>query len=326
MSASAKILSLSPANAIKWSVGSWSLFIAENYILSENRTAIIAAVGDDNYHYIYGLCSTLAVSSIVYGYQYKIKPASSSVPGMMLWAKNAPVPLPARIAAFVSMGLGLGLVSQSVPKLQIPLEYRNGNGNISATANNEASASSPAAARTAAENSNAESSKKWKVRCPFDFTDGKSKSLEGGSAITLHGVERISRHPGLWSFGLLGLGFSFLSPFAPIRIWLSMPMMVAWIGGGHTDSRHRRGMGGELSRDMDAVTSNVPFWAMLSGRQGVGAMDAFGKLLGEEVKGLNGLLALGVAASFVASRGRGRVPGGGASSSSARLMGSRFGR
>lgn len=312
MSASAKILSLSPANAIKWSVGSWSLFIAENYILSENRTAIIAAVGDDNYHYIYGLCSTLAVSSIVYGYQYKIKPASSSVPGMMLWAKNAPVPLPARIAAFVSMGLGLGLVSQSVPKLQIPLEYRNGN--ISATAN-EASASSPAA--------NAESSKKWKVRCPFDFTDGKSKSLEGGSAITLHGVERISRHPGLWSFGLLGLGFSFLSPFAPIRIWLSMPMMVAWIGGGHTDSRHRRGMGGELSRDMDAVTSNVPFWAMLSGRQGVGAMDAFGKLLGEEVKGLNGLLALGVAASFVASRGR--VPGG-ASSSSARLMGSRFGR
>lgn len=317
MSASAKILSFPAANAIKWSVGSWSLFIAENYILSENRTAIIAAVGDDNYHYIYGLCSTLAVSSIAYGYQYKIKNASS--PGMMLWAKNAPVPLPAKIAAFVSIGLGLGLVSQSAPKMQIPLEYINGNGNVSATANETSvSASLPATTN----NNNKESSRKWKVRCPFDFTDGKSKSLEGGSAITLHGVERISRHPGLWSFGFLGLGSSFLTPCIPIRIWLSMPVMVALIGGGHTDSRHRRGLGGELSQDMDAVTSNVPFWAMLSGRQGDGAMDAFGKLLGEEVKGLNGLLALGVAASFVAGRGRVGV----SSSSSARVLGSRWGR
>ncbi len=302
MAISSKILS----PALKWSVGSWSLFIAENFILSENRTTIISQVGDDNYHYIYGLCSTLAVSSIAYGYQYKVKVSS----GPMLWKAGAPVPLPGKVAAFVCMSLGLGLISQSAPKLQIPLEYMGGSGNDSELKDQKQQQYQQKVTTESA----SQGDKKWKVRCPFDFTDAKSKSLEGGENV--HGLDRITRHPGLWSFGLLGLGSSFLTPNLPMRAWLSMPIMVALIGGGHTDSRHRRGMGGQLNPEVDAITSNVPFAAILTGQQG-DFLTVMGKV-SEEVKGLNALLAMGVAASFVAKRGRG------SSAIASRVVGSRF--
>jgi uncharacterized membrane protein len=124
----------------------------------------------------------------------------------------------------------------------------------------------------------------------------------------VHGIDRITRHPGLWGFGLVGMGLSFLSPSVPTRIWLSMPIMVALIGGEHTDSRHRRGMGGYLSPELDGQTSNVPFWAMVSGKQGKDVLDVFGKFLGgEEIKGWNALLAFGLAASVVVRKGRGGV-------------------
>ena len=83
-----------------------------------------------------------------------------------------------------------------------------------------------------------------------------------------------------------------------------MPAMVALIGGTHTDLRHRRGMGGELCREVDDVTSNVPFLAMIMGRQDGGVVQSF-EALGDEVKVLNAALAAGGAALWVARRGRG---------------------
>jgi uncharacterized membrane protein len=277
---------------VKWAVGSWSLFIAENFILSENRTTLISHFGDDNYHYIYGLCSTAAVSSIAYGYQYKIKGQ-----GPMLWKAGAAVPLPGRIAAFLCTSIGLGLISQTAPKLQIPLEFTGqssseGRNTSEEKMSQEAQKSSPI---------NSNDNSKWKVRCPFDFTDAKSHSLEGG--VELQGLDRITRHPGLWSFGLVGMGLSYMTPSLPTRAWLFMPVMVALIGGEHTDGRHRRGMGGNLSLELDEKTSNFPFLAIFSGKQG-SVPKALGDLY-DEIKGLNGLIAIGLAASFVASKGRG---------------------
>ena len=275
--------------SVKWAVGSWSLFIAENFILSENRTTLISHFGDDNYHYIYGLCSTAAVSSIAYGYQYKIKGQ-----GPMLWKIGAPVPVSGKITAFILTSIGLGLISQSAPKLQIPLEYID-----------ESSAKESTETRTnttpAPPQIPSQSGSKWKVRCPFDFTDTRSSSLEGG--VELHGLDRITRHPGLWSFGLLGMGLSYMSPSVPTRAWLFMPVMVALIGGEHTDSRHRRGMGGHLIPELDEKTSNVPFLAILSGKQG-NISEAISNMY-DEIKVLNGLIALGAAGSFVLSKGRG---------------------
>lgn len=39
------------------------------------------------------------------------------------------------------------------------------------------------------------------------------------------------------------------------------------MGTQHQDYRHRRGIGGKLDFDLDASTSNIPFVALLSGKQ-----------------------------------------------------------
>mmetsp|Transcript_3115 Transcript_3115/g.4154 ORF Transcript_3115/g.4154 Transcript_3115/m.4154 type:complete len:310 (-) Transcript_3115:74-1003(-) len=288
---------------IKWAVGSWSVFIAENYVLSENRTFLIEEVfhNDDYYHYVYGLCSTTAVGSIIYAYRNKIqKYSAGGKASTLLWKLNSAIPVQNRILSFLTLSLGFGLISQTAPTLQIPFEYSDGKVTTKNIQGNKG---------LSQEEPQEQPRKKWKVRCPFDFTDSKSKSLNATngkqkSFNDLHGIDRITRHPGLWSCGLLGLGSSFLSPCIPTRIWLSMPLMVALIGGGHTDSRFRRGMGGVLTKEMDDATSNVPFWAILSGKQGDGRMTIL-SLLREEVKGLNLVLGVGIAASIVASKGRG---------------------
>jgi len=279
----------SSSSALKWAAGGWSLFIAENLLLSENRTYLIDRLGDDGYHGLYGTLSTLAMGSVAYGYRYKVR-------GRGPFAFQAGPGTAALAASFALQALALGMVSQSAPKLQIPVHLVDGG---------EAPA---AAAASTAPMASASGGSKWKVRCPFDFSDSKSQTgVPKGTrqqADHLAGLDRITRHPGLWSFGLLGLGNALLVPSIPTRIWLSMPAMVALIGGAHTDSRHRRGMGGELCKQVDDVTSNVPFLAMIMGSQDGGVWQSF-QALGDEVKVLNAALAAGGAALWVARRGRG---------------------
>ena len=83
-------------------------------------------------------------------------------------------------------------------------------------------------------------------------------------------------------------------PSLPQAAWLAMPTAVALIGGAHSDSRKRRGMGGTLPPELDAVTSNAPFVAMLSGAQG-GVLAAFSALV-SELKTGNALAGAGMAA------------------------------
>lgn len=272
--------------AMRWAAGGWTFFIAENFILSENRTYLIENYGDDAYHYAYGTLSTAAMTSVFYGYFKKVKDAPP-----LLW--KGPVPFGAKVASFVCLSLGLGMASQIPPKIQIPVEFvNNDNNNTIATSAAAQTAVGPAPPIQG----QGEEKGGWKVRCPFDFTDNKDTNSP------VHGLERISRHPGLWSFGLLGLGSAFLVPSLPQRVWLAMPSMVALIGGAHTDSRFRRGMGGELSEEYDKVTSNVPFVAMLSGAQG-NVMDVMNDF-GSEIKPLNAAIAVGTAGLWVMSKGR----------------------
>jgi len=279
------ILKSSP---LKWAVGGWSIFIAENVILSENRTWIIEKYGDDAYHYMYGTCSTAASASVGYGYLYKIRNQ-----GPFSWALRSPIPAGAKALSFAVLSVGLGIASQTFPKFQIPLHYKNDEHFVRTEIDTKTQTKS-------------ELETGWKVRCPFDFTDSKSNTDNEGTgkeAVELQGLDRISRHPGLWSFGLIGLGAGLLSPSLPTRILMSMPVMVALIGGSHTDSRHRRGMGGSLTKDFDDVTSNVPFLAMLSGKQG-SVIDAITEC-GGEIKPLNAMIGVGLAGIIVANRGRG---------------------
>jgi uncharacterized membrane protein len=263
---------------MRWAIGGWSFFIAENFILSENRTYLINNFGDNAYHYAYGTLSTAAMSSVFYGYFRKVKDAPPFI-------FKGPIPLGAKVASFICLSLGLGMASQIPPKLQIPVQFLKNSASDENTIATSAAAIEPIQDQVG-----------WKVRCPFDFTDNKDTNSP------VHGLERISRHPGLWSFGLLGLGGAFLVPSLPQGVWLAMPSMVALIGGAHTDSRFRRGMGGELSEEYDRVTSNVPFVAMLSGSQG-NVIDVM-KDFSSEIKPLNAALAVGTAGLWVLSKGR----------------------
>lgn len=271
---------------MRWAVGGWSFFIAENLILSENRSAIRVALasgdgespeveGDSRYHLLYGTLSTLATASIGYAYLRKVRNAAP-----LQWPIGAAPPGFRLGLCFGLQALGLAGMASALPKLQIPVARADGN-----TGDLPAAVAQPAPSQPA---------RAWAVRCPFDFAADKNKD-----PTILHGADRVSRHLGLWSFGLTFLGEAAVVASVPQAAWLAMPTLVALIGGAHADSRYARGMGGEpLPADIAARTSNVPFWAMLSGAQGSGAFAA----LIDEAKLLNAACAAAVAAIWALRR------------------------
>jgi uncharacterized membrane protein len=274
MSSISSIASIFSHSTSRWAAGGWTFFIAENALLSENRTWIIAELGDENYHLAYGTLSTMATGSILYAY-YKM--GKMDLPPQL---KTRPrTGTPAAVVGWMFLSVGLVMASQAAPKMQIPVALVD--------SKPEPSAVGP---------SQKPSSTRLQVRCPFDFADKRADP----SSSQIHGTERISRHPGLWSFGLVGLGQSVLAPTIPKCIWWLGPAAVAWLGGWHTDSRFRRGIGGTLSPEYQSQTSNIPFWAMASGKQGSGSWQA----LAEDIKPWNACLALGVSTLWVLRRVR----------------------
>lgn len=260
---------LSNPNAlVRWAAGGWTFFVVENAVLSENRTWLIDLLGDENYHLFYGTFSTIATVSIGYGYYRITRKTPSMPPQWRRWATNDSPPAFAAASSWACMSLGLIMASQVAPTFQIPVSVTSG----------------------PTENSKMN----FQVRCPFDFAD---KRLETSNPHEIRGLERITRHPGLWSFGLIGLGQSFLAPTIPLQIWWLGPSMVAWLGGSHTDSRFRRGMGGVLHPEYDCQTSNIPFLAMITGKQSNG-WDRLSK----EIKPLNATLALAASSMWVLRR------------------------
>jgi len=255
---------------VRWAVGGWTFFVVENAVLSENRTWLIDRLGDDNYHIVYGTFSTIATASIGVAY-HRITRKSPPLPlSLRRWNGNgngngnALPPLAAGLGAWACTSLGLVMVSQVAPSFQVPVSVS--------------------------------SQSKLQVRCPFDFAD---KRLEISNPFEVRGLERISRHPGLWSFGLIGIGQSLLAPTIPLQLWWLGPSLVAWLGGSHTDSRFRRGMGGVLHPEYDCQTSNIPFLAMITGKQ----PDAWVGL-SKEIKPLNAGLALAASSLWVLRRVR----------------------
>ena len=246
------------ASKLKWACGGWAFFIAENAILSENRSSIIQALGDEEkYHWLYGGFSTLATGSILYSY-FKLAKQQQQ--------KTASAAIGQRIGAWVFLSAGLILVSQSAPKAQIPLGYRD---------------------------------HKLQVRCPFDFSEQQHNNHPTSH---IRGVDRITRHAGLWSLAFVGLGNAFLQRSPALRLWWCGPTMIAWLGGAHADSRFRRGMGGTLDPEYASQTSNVPFAAMITGKQGSLVRNLMA--LCDEIKPLNAALAILTATLFIVRRGR----------------------
>jgi hypothetical protein len=140
---------------VRWALGGWAFFVAENAVLSENRTAIITWLdGNENtYHALYGFGSTLATGSILYSYYHLTRKAQ--------FAAAAAQPISAgRIGlAWTCLSFGCAMAFQALPKMQLPVD--------------------PA--------------KNFSVRCPFDFSDRKSEGgadakVQGLERITRHPV------------------------------------------------------------------------------------------------------------------------------------------
>ena len=98
--------------------------------------------------------------------------------------------------------------------------------------------------------------------------------------------------------GFVGGAHAFLATSLPMRLWWCGPSLVAWLGGAHTDSRFRRGLGGHIDPAYDSLTSNIPFWALVSGMQGSGCWKA----LNSETKELNALASVGASTIWILRR------------------------
>lgn len=100
---------------------------------------------------------------------------------------------------------------------------------------------------------------------PIDFKAADDTDPNGG-------VRRVTRHPLFWSLGFIGLGAAVATRYARRVVMFTMPAVFCVIGCSHQDSRYRRGMGGTLTPETERATSNLPFVALLEGRQSWSAL------------------------------------------------------
>ena len=106
-------MSLLASKAVRWCGGGWCFFIAENAVMSENRAAVIDAVGEKGYRGCYGALSTASLASIAYGYV-------RHGPGPRLAAGP---PSAVRLAAGLGChALGFAAAANVAPKLRSPLD------------------------------------------------------------------------------------------------------------------------------------------------------------------------------------------------------------
>lgn len=280
------------SNPTKWAIGSWSFFIAENLVLTENRSIIIERLfqgNEDQYHYLYGFLSTIACGSVGYAYVYKILPSSSSSL-YLLWPIGSAITPLRKLTSFFLYSLGFGILSQVPPKLQMPVTY---DGKRITSSQRDNISSLPLSGSEKQQQQHL-----WRVRCPFDFTQEANNS----DRAVVRGIDRISRHAGLWSFGFLGLGQACLTSSIPAKVWFCMPTLVAAIGGWHIDSRYRRGLGGTMpSESWEKQTSHIPFLAWIR-QDNTTTMKNFFQ---NECKGSNAVVAVILAAGIVLRQGRG---------------------
>lgn len=258
-------------------------FIGENVLLSHNRDEIISRFGKDNYILAYSSLSTATCGSIAYGL------VRYGVGQNAFIARRSPIAL---MAGFALQTAGLVGLSQTLPPLQIPVALKSGSDHDIASSSSITGLSQqpydigPGPPVVASPTTNGFS---FTLRCPIDYQQSRN-AKEGSDGA--YGIERITRHPTLWSLGLLGLGTASLSIFLPEVIFGSFAGLFAAIGSSHQDYRHRRGSGGSLSPERELATSNVPFAAILAGRQSLLAAQ-------REMKTTNAALAVAAAIPLV---------------------------
>jgi uncharacterized membrane protein len=82
----------------------------------------------------------------------------------------------------------------------------------------------------------------------------------------VHGMLRITRHPFLWGIALFGVGHLVVRHDAASWTMFGTLLFVAVVGTISIDAKRRRSHGAQWER-FRLETSNVPFAAILGGRQ-----------------------------------------------------------
>jgi hypothetical protein len=272
----------------------WIGFLFENVVLSENREWLCTEYGEENYHLGYNTLSSAACLSILYGY------AKHKGTGRTWFKKSllGKAPMPLKVGAIVLQSFGLACFAQLAPALQIPVALENSPVGQNNSNNNNSNSSNSSNSNSNSNSNNNHSNTNnglgpsrrpesnetttaitFKARCPMDF---RAKPELPPDAV--YGIERITRHSNLWALASLGVGTALTTPFVVNSLFFGGPLLLATLGTAHQDSRYRRGLGGSLSTEKENRTSNIPFAALLVGRQDW--MKLF-----EEIKWLNGGVA-----------------------------------
>ncbi|KAI9350703.1 hypothetical protein BDR26DRAFT_851363 [Obelidium mucronatum] len=256
----------------KWITLGWTAFIAENLVLSENREALVSAFGEDNFIRTYAGLSSIACGSIAYGYL-----VHGHRKGPLVHSFSSTRGGRGLILGLQALGL-IGL-SQSLPKLQIPIGLTSTATTAAIIPASESglSSSPPPPAATP----------KFKILCPIDIAHAKSSNPNE------LGLNRVTRHPQLFSLGFLALGTALASPFLTCRILCGFPILFALIGGAHQDRRFERS--GKYTREYLDQTSLIPFVALVTGKQEW-------EVLNKEMKWVNS--GVGVVSALVLKWGR----------------------
>jgi len=141
---------------------------------------------------------------------------------------------PRRVPAFFFTSVSMIIFSQLLPALQSPTTFAQAWGS-----------SDP-------------SKETKRNRCPLDLSFDGNANPEGG-------LKRISRNAPLWMFGCFCFGQALLTPYATGVCLFSFPLLFSILGGSHKD--HRLLRDGTYTKDFFDKTSNVPFLALLQGKQ-----------------------------------------------------------
>ena len=132
----------------------------------------------------------------------------------------------------------------------------------------------------------------FRARCPLDFTGiGEAESA-------VSGLQRVTRHPSFYSIGALCAGSALATPYIAECAFYCGAATFILLGTHHQDYRFRNGIGGpgvSKQNELEVMTSNFPFLALLDGRQSW-------KLLTDELKWGNILASLCISGILHARR------------------------
>lgn len=219
---------------VRWVSFGWTAFIAENLIVSENRDYIISLYNERQYHTLYNTLSSAACAGLLYAY--------------IANRKRGPVLPPAssgrKAFAFLLQTVGIVGLSQLAPRVRSPF--------APTVETTQPSVGPPSVSSD---------SSKIQFRCPMDF---RAADIPADGVFLM---DRVTRHPSLWFASFVSFSAALNAVYATKVAMFSFPIVFAYIGGWHQDQRHLRGSGGYLAKEKYSITSNVPFVALIQGKQ-----------------------------------------------------------